>query len=526
MNEVELIDSINQALAQQHWAHAVSGLKRLIAIHPDHAELHAQLAWSYHQLDDLAEARQSIAHAIRLQPDHAPYHFNAGIYWSDDHPNHKLRAISHYQIAHRLNPLDNSTLWNYSEMLRLNGHIDMAIELLEELRRREGIYRPFGAHRLVACYEIRRDPISDQKCVDLYEHIFKTEPENELAKWGYALFLLSRENMADGLQWFNRRYLSNRYNNAYCHDFGIPWWDGLWSSLPKGSTLILQGEQGLGDEMMYASCLNELLAEAKQRQIKIIIAVKKPLVRLFQESFKDVAAVIAHTTSKAPADISALNVTAQFPLGHLLALKRHSIDDFVTHQQAYLQANPDRVQYYDQKIKQLGRERVDGKHRLRVGLMWGTVPHETVSRFVQSAAVRSIHINQFAELSDLTDRVEFVSLQNHERGYEVGAVPELHIVDLSEDQADFYDTAAIIANLDLVISVDTSVSHLAGAMGKTTWVPLISNPDWRHGHHRDMSYWYTDTRYFHQSTPRQWKDVMAQIHLALKQYVKQHDKKS
>ncbi len=97
--------------------------------------------------------------------------------------------------------------------------------------------------------------------------------------------------------------------------------------------------------------------------------------------------------------------------------------------------------------------------------------------------------------------------------------PRVRIVDLQAEQKDFADTAAIVANLDLVISIDTAVAHLAGAMGKPVWILLNNSPDWRWMLEREDSPWYPTARLFRQSMFGNWQDVVAQVERELRELV-------
>ena len=301
----------------------------------------------------------------------------------------------------------------------------------------------------------------------------------------------------------------------FCHDFPYPLWQGTFK---HGEVLLVHGEQGLGDELMFASTFNELLDDAQKANAQIIIACKPGLARLFADNFPR-AQVRSHWVGDSPADLSDTAVDAQLPMGHLMHLYRKHVDDFIAHRQPYFTADPERVDHYAQRIRMLGREAVDGQRRFRVGLMWGSNPAAVSAKFSRWTHQRSIPLDGLLPLSDLLDNVEFISLQNHERGAEAASAPQLNIVDFSLDQTDFYDTAALIQNLDLVISVDTSVSHLAGGMGMPTWVPLMKRADWRHGKHREHSIWYSQTRYFRQTQVNDWRDVIQTMHDTLRAHV-------
>ena len=508
-----LITNIQKLLAQQQFEQALQLAQNGIQTYPIDANFYFFAAFCLGNLSQFAQAQAYQEKAVALEPKNQVYHFNAAVYASQSgHPDGELRAMLHYQNALRINPDYVDVLWNYGEHLRLAGHIQMAIDCFERLL---ALGKPFPKiyNRLAAAYECLGQT---DKTDEMYD-ILLQDPTDTIANWGYATTNLARENMVLGWQYYNKRFECSWLNNAYHYAFDLPFWDGV---LQPNMTLLIHGEQGLGDEMMFASTFNELIAEAKAVNASIIIGCKAPLARLFQVSFPD-AQVFIHSYDN-PMNIEGLNINAHLPMGHLIERYRKSLTDFYAHQTPYLHADATRTAYYNERIIQKGRESVDGKRRLRVGLMWGTVSTETVSRFVLSANRRSIALPLFAPLADFIDDVEFISLQNHERGAEAALLPQLQMIDFSLDQADFYDTAALIQNLDVVISVDTSVAHLAGGLGAECWEPLMVRPDWRHGLTRETSYWYNNTRYFRQTIVDDWSDVIAQLHATLAQRVKQH----
>jgi hypothetical protein len=145
------------------------------------------------------------------------------------------------------------------------------------------------------------------------------------------------------------------------------------------------------------------------------------------------------------------------------------------------------------------------KGTLRVGLAWGGSPsHALDSR-------RSIPLEQLAPLTQVRGTT-FYSLQMGPAAQQVKPLEaHVNLIDLQDEQKDFADTAAIVAHLDLVISVDTSVVHLAGAMGKPVWVLLHNSADWRWLLAREDSPWYPTARLFRQSEHGKWQDVIARV---------------
>jgi ADP-heptose:LPS heptosyltransferase len=147
---------------------------------------------------------------------------------------------------------------------------------------------------------------------------------------------------------------------------------------------------------------------------------------------------------------------------------------------------------------------------LRIGLVWAGSPHHGFDRW------RSIPLAQFAPLTNL-EGTTFYSLQTGEAAEQAKQCEApVRLVDLRDELQDFADTAAIVANLDLVITVDTAVAHLAGALGKPVWILLINAPDWRWFVEREDSPWYPTARLFRQSAHGNWQEVLARLERELR----------
>lgn len=507
--EIDMESAIRAALSKNDAAQALELANQAITAQPQNDVFYFLAAFAHAALEQIPQALGRQQQAIALSPLNVAYHFNAGVYASMIPGNDAtLRSMLHYRNALHIDPNHADSLWNYGEHLRLEGHIERAIACFEKLLAMNKPY-DYIYNRLAACYEYLDDTA---KTDEIYKVLLKNK-NDVIAEWSYATEQLRRENFKNGFEYYNKRFNCSWLNNAYHYPFPQPL---LTGKIPAKKTILVHGEQGLGDEMMFASTMNEFLAQAKAVGSQVVIACKAPLARLFHHSFPEAKAVLAHNYDQ-PADLAGLQIDVQIPMGNLLARFRASHADFEQNQTPYFSVDNERIAYYNQQIEQLGRQALDGRRRFRVGLMWGTVSAETVSRFELSASRRSIALPLFAPLADLIDDVEFISLQNHERGAEAAQMPDLDMVDFSLDQMDFYDTAAIIKNLDLVITVDTSVSHLAGGLGTKTWVPLIHYPDWRHGKSRTTSFWYHNTTYFRQQTKNDWREVIERIRVALAQ---------
>ena len=156
--------------------------------------------------------------------------------------------------------------------------------------------------------------------------------------------------------------------------------------------------------------------------------------------------------------------------------------------------------------------RLGPKHRPRIGVAWSGEPTHA------GDANRSIPLSSLLSLLDIG--ATFVSLQKDVRAADATVLQgRSDLLDFRDDLKSFSDTAALVSQLDLVISVDTSVAHLAGALAKPVWVLVPFVPDWRWQLDRDDSPWYPTARVFRQDDARNWVNVIARVHAALSEFV-------
>jgi hypothetical protein len=267
-------------------------------------------------------------------------------------------------------------------------------------------------------------------------------------------------------------------------------WNGM--RIPNGR-LLMVGDQGYGDTIQFARYI-QLIADRCQDLIMGCSAEMGPLlanipgVKHYFHRWTDVPGHAAHCRlSSVP---------------HLL----HTTLETIPADVPYLHADPARIAAWRRKLDAILPHRVR-----RIGLAWtGRPTHPNDRR-------RSIPLARLAPLA-APGRASFVSLQKPMPSADLPAMAQLPgLVDLSAELADFGETAALIANLDLVITVDTAMAHLAGAMAKPVWVMLPKACDWRWLLDRSDSPWYPTARLFRQITPGAWDPVISGIATALAQ---------
>ncbi len=566
--------SILDAIEQKNW-HAAQTLCKFALKQHNQAERVPEwwhlAGYVAGQMGDIDTAIGHMQKAVQMAPDYSQCHYNLAVTLCEvGTEKSKAQAALHYQACLRHQPNHTDALWNYGEMLRLGEHFALAKEKFEHFLELGGNY-PAIHHRLAVTYAALNqfNPAkrhfelafasheATKKCTDTQTQTQKKTSDHGMTHWECALFMLSNAEFAQGFAHYQYRFECQGRNNVVCHGFNLPLWQGQFTA---NSTLLIHGEQGLGDEMMFASILPEVLHQANQPHVQmcVILAVKPPLVQLFLDSFSHLLnwkagafQVVSHrvgqfwdlnwdSNQKSPFHHRDCH---QLPIGDLAVLFRGDAKQFTNAQKRYLLPNADCSTFQKKALmQQLAKKQ---PRVLKVGLMWGSNPTQNVSsQFSRWGLQRSIPLNLFEiffetltekERESICHFVQFVGLQNHERGFEASAAPSLDIVDLSHFQTDFANTAGLIANLDLVISVDTSVAHLAGGMGVETWVLLMHRSDWRHfsaGQRREKSLWYGNTRYFHQTQPQQWMQVVQAVFGALLEKIQatqnalQHDSNS
>jgi hypothetical protein len=260
----------------------------------------------------------------------------------------------------------------------------------------------------------------------------------------------------------------------------------------QGKTILVFTDEGMGDTIQLVRYLPMLAA----RGAKVILLVEPALRSLLSDLSGVTQCLSKPAPSLPPFDLHCPIGTLPFAFGTRL--------DTIPSALSYLpRPSEARVETWDAR---LSRHEASGKKR-RVGLVWSGNPRHTNDHN------RSIPLRALSPLLDAD--VTFVSLQKEVRPEDEAPLRESGIIDLSSDLTDFAETAALVSCLDLVISVDTSVAHLAAALGRPTWILLPYLPDYRWLLDRDDSPRYPTARLFRQSERRDWAEVIDRVRGAL-----------
>ena len=323
--------------------------------------------------------------------------------------------------------------------------------------------------------------------LDSYDAALRLDPRSHVAAFHRGLARLLEGDFERGWPDYEGRLLSDRHPRR---NMPFASWHG---ENPSGRTVLAYAEQGIGDEIMFASCLPELIARAGH----VIIDCAPKLAPLFARSFPQAT---VHGGSQFD-DIDWLDALQEpdlaVPVGSLPLYLRPTPGAFPPHS-GYLVADSARVRHYRETLARLGPG-------LKIGLSWrgGTA----LSRKDQ----RSLDPAQLAPLFRI-EALHFVNLQYDTRPQELASFsPWGQVHDIAEANASFDETAALVAALDGVVSVCTAVIHLSGALGRPVWILAPFSPEWRYGIRGERMPWYPSARVLRQRSRGDWSEPLAEV---------------
>ncbi len=443
---------------------------------PDYTDAHFNLGLALQESKQLAEAGACYEQVVRLQPDHASAWNNLGV------ARRQLGQLSKAVEAHRravlLSPGNVDFLNSLANALRAVEQVGEAIQILEQTLQ-------INSNCAVLWHTLgnaRREAGELCESQAAFRRALQIEPQLVESHWDLAFTLLLQGDFLRGWEEYEWRW---QRQDHPARSFAAPTWQG---EELRGRRLLVYAEQGAGDTIQFVRYL-PLLA---QRGARVVLECPQPLVSLLQ-TLPGLETVIARGDALPPVDLQC----ALLSLPHRFQTTLDSIPASVP----YLQSRGD--------SPRLPPVRTIAGRQLRVGLVRAGNPAH------QNDARRSISLEVLQPLLSHTE-ITFYSLQPPTNV--VGHHPKTDHwpVDLSALINDYADTAALIRQLDLVISVDTSVAHLAGALGHPVWLLLPFAPDWRWLMQRDDSPWYPGMRLFRQPTAGDWSFVIKEVSESLK----------
>jgi tetratricopeptide (TPR) repeat protein len=457
---------------------AILHYEKAIALKPDFAKAKNNLGNLLQEIGKRDEAIRCYEQALAIEPAYAEAHMNlgnalamVGLY---------EESMRHFETALALKPNYADALMNLGNLLQVLGRDEEALERFEQAL----AIRPDFAEAHMNLGITLRALGRYEDAIQRYDKAEALSPQDAKIKHNKGLSCLTLGRFAEGWELYEQRWagVEGKHPRAYPQ----PRWKG---GKVKG-TLLVWGEQGLGDQVLFSSMVSELPARADS----VVLEVEPRLVPLFARSFPRV-----DVSPMRPA-LYAGPVKAQIALGSLGQYLRPDWSAFPRQKRGYLVA--------DHGLAKKLRARLTQEHPLVVGLSWK-------SGNVEFGKFRSVPLHDFAALFRLPD-CNFVDLQygetldervavQRELGVEVARLPDI------DNKNDIDALAALIAACDLVVTADNTTAHLAGALGKPTWMlaPHGHGRVWYWFTGRDDSPWYPRLRIARQQRGQSWADLIA-----------------
>jgi Flp pilus assembly protein TadD len=479
---------------------AEASSNQILRTNADQPEALHLLGVIYHQTGKSDMAVDLITKAIVIDSHMPEYHYNLGIIFSTSgKPDDAIRS---YRAALNLRPDYTDALNNLGLILYEQNRFDESILLFQQSIRAKPDLTNARYNLGMALQAQGRS----EEAIDAYNQVLKVIPDSAETHFNRSISLLLTGNFEEGWDEYEWRFGASGEKNDALTGKSLIRWDG--SSLNK-KRILVNDEQGIGDTLQFIRYLPML----KERGGTVIFETSKPLIGLL-EKFSGIDELV----KPMPVGMSKIDFDFFVPLMSLPGIFKTNLETI-----------PDRTPYIfpsDKKIK-LWQDRIN-KHRFNVGIVWAGNPTAKYERAGLSglehvnlawagnpsnkmAAGRSNRLECFAPLSNIPG----VQLYGLQKGAAAGQAEELsntiNVINLGEEFEDFSDTAGVIENLDLIISVDTSVAHLAGAMGKSVWVLIPNVPDWRWMLEREDSPWYPTMRLFRQQKKEDWGHVFGRV---------------
>jgi len=480
------VPSIGESLQTAIRFHQAGNLAEAERIYREILKLDPRHADSMHLLGVIAfqagraDASQALVRqAIALNPAVPEYHNNLGNILKET--GRHQEALGSYRRALELRPGFVDAHYNLGNAYFKEEQFEPAIE---SYRAALGLQAGHAASWLNLGNTLRSLGRIDE-ALECYRHVPPASPVFAEARWNQAIARLLGGDLARGWEDYEGRWDLERAKPRR-RNFTQPQWDG---AAAKGRRILLHAEQGFGDTIQFI----RYAALVKARGLKVLLEVPAPLKSLLARA-AGVTQVVAGGEPLPPFDL-------HVPLLSLPRIFGTTLEN-IPAPRAYLSADPSLARKWKKQLGAPGKE-------LRVGLVWagGTSDKKLdcgLAALAPLAGARS---------------AEFHSLQVGEAAAQAANPPAgMKLVDHSAGLKSFSDTAALVGELDLVVTTDTAAAHLAAALGKPTWILLRYAPDWRWLLGRDDSPWYPTARLFRQPGPGEWGEPIARVAAALRAF--------
>jgi tetratricopeptide (TPR) repeat protein len=463
---------------------AIALLRRAVALMPEFAGAHLNLGNVLAETGDLEAASQAFADAARLDPASSEAHLN----WGDAlaRLGDDRQAVTIFEAGLKRAPDDARLLANLANSQLKLGNVADAVARLEratELRPDDATIRRNLANALRLAGRIG-------PAVAILDEMLVRTPDDTEAQCLRAFAHFTRGDFAAAWSDYRARWRSAHHEKA--RPFVQPQWTGQDLS---GKTLLVWGEQAVGDELMFAT----MLREAVERAGHVVFETEHRLVSLFDRAFPSVE-VVARRDPPLPR-LAATDIDFQIAVADLGGLLRRNLAAFELNR-PYLKADPAQVEFFRQRYDGLA-----GK-RPRIGVSWR-------SGIEHAGNARSLDMEALARMISSIDgwwlSLQYGDADDDLAGLRKAGVVVPYVDELVDPLASLDELAAQIAGLDLVVSIANTTVHLAGALGCRTLALLPAVADWRWGAAGEDCHWYSTVTLLRQPHAGDWATVIEQV---------------
>jgi len=488
--------NLGQALeAAERFEEAITPYQKVLAGEPDNTDAHFSLGNIFHALERDEEAAKHLRRVIDVLPSHTDAHSNLGT---------ALKELGQYEEAETafrqalsLNENNGAVLSNLGSILKELNRLDEAAEIHQRAISIAPDYAEgHGNYANTLSQQGKLD-----EAIEKFEHALSMRPDLIEVRSNYCMTLLKDGRFEDGWREYSTRWDWKGFDHPI-RPFQQPHWQG--ESL-HGKSILVWGEQGIGDELMFASTFSDLLEKSGD----VFVECDPRLVPIFQRSFPNIETY----ARKNPADPALLNANAdyQIPSGELCRYLRRDRSAFPD-TTCYIKADETETARLRERYKKRGN------NAAVIGVSWR-------SGNQMAGEKRSADLDRWGPIL-ATPGCTFVNLQyGNVKPYLDAFHKATDIEVFCDDEVDPLKNmdlfAAQIAATDLVISIDNSTVHTAGALGVPVWTLLAASPDWRWMHKGAESYWYPSMKLFRQEKHGEWDSVFEAAETALEQFIKQ-----